>query len=165
MNRGKTRKLLPAVALAAALVACQGKAPQDEAASISIDSLLTVAEACVGDTLTVRGVVMAITDSATIYMADAECGSKVRVNASEMGDIEPGDAIVAHGILSEARTSIEAINRKEALVDSLYREGRITSRELQKASNALAAKRAYMELTDRGYCPEFFLTEARVSAE
>ena len=149
-------------------------APRTDLASeaITIDSLLTVAEVYVGDTMTVKGIVNSVcTDgdgqTQTIVMSDS-CGvNRLRVDITDsegISRLNRGDAVAVRGVLGETRTTKGDLREKEVEADSIYAAGHIGKETYESMKNDIAAKKAFIEFQRRDYYSEFHIEATQVDA-
>ncbi len=149
-------------------------APRTDLASeaITIDSLLTVAEVYVGDTMTVKGIVNSVcTDgdgqTQTIVMSDS-CGvNLLRVDITDSegtNSLNRGDAVAVRGVLGETQTTKGDLREKEAEADSIYAAGHIGKETYESMKNDIAAKKAFIEFQKRDYYSEFHIDANLVEA-
>ena len=151
------------MAATALLLSCGQAAEQAPPASraYTVDSLLNVAEACVGDTLSVRGVVRHTCRDSGLrcFIADKDGQTKLRINAPDGGSFQPdlaGREVVCRVIVRENRvmahevdSALAAIGLREAAEDS-------RADHCESSRNDLSAKKAYMELKGQDYYSEFY---------
>lgn len=138
----------------------------DEA--VTLDSLLTVAEAYVGDTMTLRGIAATDCCDGALYVTDSACTNKIRI-ASTAPDFcsvaENGQAVCVRGVIREDRVTRDELASKAAEADSLRRSGAISEEMCERVQNAIAAKKAYMDFTRRDYYSEFYIQGTSIEAE
>ncbi len=159
-----------AVALTAmAATACCDSNRQLTANAITIDSLLTVAEVYIGDTMTVYGLAIADGEGESFFITDSARTNKIRIvptaDCKTQGSVETGALVCAKGVLCEDRTTKFELDAKAAEADSLLKAGAITEDVCEKVRNAIAAKKAYIEFTGRFYYSEYFIRGTQVEGE
>lgn len=165
MNKMKVPTVAAIAAIA--LTAC-GKADGGlSGEAITLDSLLTVAEAYVGDTITLRGIAVQ-KEGAPLYVTDSAKTNKLRIERTEgcsTDEVVEGDAMCVRGILREERTTKNEILAKEAEADSLRLIGVIAPETFGKIKNLIAAKKAYLEFTGRDYYSEYYMVGTEIETE
>lgn len=149
-------------------------APRTDLASdaITIDSLLTVAEVYVGDTMTVKGIVKSVCanvdgQAQTIVITDSSDINRLRIDVtapSEVEGLSKGDAMAVRGVLGETRTSKGDLREKEVEADSVYAAGHIGKEAYESMKNDIAAKKAFIEFQRRDYYSEFHIEATQVDA-
>lgn len=159
-----------AVALTAmATTACCESNRQLTANAITIDSLLTVAEVYIGDTMTVCGLAITEDEAEAFFLTDSTRTNKIRIepaaDCQTTGSVKTGVLVCAKGILCEDRTTKFELDAKAEEADSLLKAGAITEDVCEKVRNAIAAKKAYIEFTGRFYYSEYFIRGTQVEGE
>ncbi len=136
--------------------------------AITIDSLLTVAEVYVGDTMTVKGFVKSIDGkSQTVVISDSCDANLLRIDVTGpdvIKGIGKGDAVSVRGVLGESRTTVTDLLKKDAEVDSIYKAGLIGKETYEGMKNDIAAKKAFIEFQKRDYYSEFHIDASELCA-
>ncbi len=157
--------LLAVSAAAVSLTSCSRPAESAGLAgeSITVDSLLGLAETRVGDTLVVRGFVRHTCKKSgrRCFISDSERQSKVRVEAGgEIGSFSPaliGQEVAVRGVLREKRTSMADVEKALETIESKMEAETDGKDACETTLNTLAAKKAYMELKGRDYYSDYFI--------
>ncbi len=161
----KKMLLLAVSAAAVSLTSCSRPAESADLAegSITVDSLLGVAEARVGDTLVIRGFVRHTCKKSgrRCFISDSERQSKVRVEAGgQIGSFDPsliGQEVAVRGVLCEKRTSMADVEKALETIESKMEAETDGKDACETTLNTLAAKKAYMELKGRDYYSDYFI--------
>ncbi len=133
--------------------------------AITLDSLLTVAEVYVGDTMTVKGIVKSVyTDGdgriQAMVMSDSCDANRLRIDVTipdEISSMGQGDAVAVRGVLGETRTTMSDLQKKDAEADSIFATGHIGKEAYERMKNDIAAKKAFIEFQKRDYYSEFHI--------
>lgn len=148
------------VVAAAALSSCggTGSKPSLTDMSISVDSLFSVAEAHVGDTLAIRGVVRHTCKHSGrrcfVTDKDSETDNKLRIEAPEGNSFDAsliGQHIAVRGIVREDRIPAAKVDSLLADLDVKEQSGEAEASHCESSRNNLAAMKAFMELQGRDY--------------
>ncbi len=157
-------RALAVSAAALALASCGGNAsaPGMAAASISVDSLMSVAEASVGDTIVVRGFVRHTCKHGgrRCFVSNAGRDSQVRVEAGEaIGSFDKGligAEVAVRGVVRENRVSADEI--REAI--RATEERKASGEAAEHCESALGVLNQRMEKAGqdgRGYYSDFYV--------
>ncbi|MBQ3636341.1 MAG: hypothetical protein II951_12110 [Bacteroidales bacterium] len=167
------KSIVMGVVSAAVLAACgTGNAKTEEAApseciqgvAITTDSLLTVAEGLVGDTVYVRGYVRHVCKHSgkKCFISDKERKMQIRVTAGgEIGGFNKeliGSEIAVKGILKENRISKEDLEKAEQEIEAEKAQGDASKvQTCETELSDIAAKKAFMDLKGLGYYPDYYV--------
>ncbi len=148
------------MAAVAALSSCggSGSKPSLSDMSISVDSLFNVAEAHVGDTLAVRGVVRHTCKHSGrrcfVSDKDSESDNKLRIEAPEGNGFDAklvGQQIAVRGVVCENRIPAARVDSLLADLDVKEQSGQVAADHCESSRNNLAAMKARMESQGRDY--------------
>ncbi len=148
------------MAAVAALSSCggSGSKPSLSDMSISVDSLFNVAEAHVGDTLAVRGVVRHTCKHSGrrcfVSDKDSESDNKLRIEALEGNGFDAklvGQQIAVRGVVRENRIPAARVDSLLADLDVKEQSGQVAADHCESSRNNLAAMKARMESQGRDY--------------
>lgn len=150
--------------MATALLLSCGQAAEQEnpaARAYTVDSLLNVAEAYVGDTLSVRGVVRHTCRASgrRCFVADEGGQTKFRINAPDGDSFAPdlvGREIVCRVIVRENKVMAHEVDSALAAIELSEAAGESRADHCESSRNDLSAKKAYMELKGQDYYSEFY---------
>ena len=143
----------------------EAKEAQYVAEAYTVDSLLTYAEAFVGDTLVVRGFVRHTCKHSgrRCFVSGEDRKTKMRIEAGgQIGGFNKeliGSEIAVRGVVRENRTTRDELLKAEAEVQAMQATASSEAQGEQCESTVMdiSAKKAFMDLNHRDYYAEYYI--------